>query len=429
MKLKTKKIILTSLLFALVSLFFLISASSVLAADCGNNQESFSFASFLNPIASLAEKVAKDFGYEIALAAAPDPDFCGSDSVGCSGTTPTATVSWTAAPYSGVVNYYLLIVSDVGSWNTGLNTSYTVSSGLANNTLYNWSVVASTNMVFSFYTDLPYGSFTTPNCAPPPTADIKANGSDGPITIVYNSSATLSWSSTNATACTASNGWSGAKATSGSESTGNLTSSKTYTLTCTGPGGSASDSVTVNVSVPPPGNFSLSSGSVTCNSVPLSWTSSSNADGYRILKGSARVDISPYQPYTARNFTDTTVSQNTTYLYQIEAYNVAGANRSNTINVTTPYCPPTVSLSGNPTSVFQGQSSTLTWSSAYTTSCVASGAWSGSKALSCSEVVVPSPPSATYTLTCSGPGGSASDSVTIDITPLALPEWREVIPR
>ncbi len=81
-----------------------------------------------------------------------------------------------------------------------------------------------------------------------PTVDIKANGSDGPITIPYNTPASLTWTSTNTTgACTASNGWTGSRATSGSQGTGSLTSSKTYTLTCTGPGGSASDSVTVNV--------------------------------------------------------------------------------------------------------------------------------------------------------------------------------------
>ncbi|OGY25374.1 MAG: hypothetical protein A2Z11_00775 [Candidatus Woykebacteria bacterium RBG_16_43_9] len=81
----------------------------------------------------------------------------------------------------------------------------------------------------------------------PPTANIKANGSNGPITIAYNTVATLTWTSTNATACSASGGWSGSKTTSGSASTGSLTSNKTYTLTCTGAGGSATDRVTVNI--------------------------------------------------------------------------------------------------------------------------------------------------------------------------------------
>jgi len=88
-------------------------------------------------------------------------------------------------------------------------------------------------------------SYTTPT--PAPTANIKANNSDGPITIGYNSPATISWSSTNATSCSVSpTGWSGTSNLG--ISTGNLTSGKTYTLSCSGAGGSASDSVTVNVS-------------------------------------------------------------------------------------------------------------------------------------------------------------------------------------
>jgi len=86
---------------------------------------------------------------------------------------------------------------------------------------------------------------------PAPTVDIKANNSDGPIDIAYNTAATLTWTSTNADSCVASAGWSGNKAVSGSESTGNLTSTKTYTITCAGEGGSASDSVTVNVGAKP----------------------------------------------------------------------------------------------------------------------------------------------------------------------------------
>jgi len=90
-------------------------------------------------------------------------------------------------------------------------------------------------------------SVTVNNTQPQPAVDLKANNSNGPITIIYNTAATLSWTSSSATSCTASNGWSGAKVTSGSESTGSLTSNKTYTLTCTGAGGSATNLVTVNV--------------------------------------------------------------------------------------------------------------------------------------------------------------------------------------
>jgi hypothetical protein len=69
--------------------------------------------------------------------------------------------------------------------------------------------------------------------------------------VASGTAATLTWSSTNATTCTASGGWSGTKATSGSESTGALTSNRTYTLTCVGVNGSAASSVTITVTSTP----------------------------------------------------------------------------------------------------------------------------------------------------------------------------------
>ncbi len=82
----------------------------------------------------------------------------------------------------------------------------------------------------------------------PPTVDLKINGYDGSITIPYNTAATLSWTSTNATSCYGTDtGWQGYKSLSGSENTGNLLSAKTYILSCSGTGGTATDSVTVQV--------------------------------------------------------------------------------------------------------------------------------------------------------------------------------------
>jgi uncharacterized repeat protein (TIGR01451 family) len=89
------------------------------------------------------------------------------------------------------------------------------------------------------------------NCTnlPVPTVDLKLNGYNGSVSLDCNSAGTLSWESANVTSCVASNGWSGLRSISSTESTGALTYSlsRTYTITCTGPGGSASDSVTANV--------------------------------------------------------------------------------------------------------------------------------------------------------------------------------------
>lgn len=111
------------------------------------------------------------------------------------------------------------------------------------------------------------------NCTTPePTVSISAS----PTSVQSGSPSTLTWSSTNATSCTASNGWSGAKATSGNQSTGNLTTATTYTLSCTGIGGDSSASTTVNVTAAPAPSINLSANPtsvVTGSPSTLTWTS------------------------------------------------------------------------------------------------------------------------------------------------------------
>ena len=88
---------------------------------------------------------------------------------------------------------------------------------------------------------------TTP---PVPTATLSAS----PGSVQTGGASTLTWSSTNATGCTASGAWSGAKASSGSESRTNLQANSTYSLACAGAGGTsqaASTTVTVTA-IPPP---------------------------------------------------------------------------------------------------------------------------------------------------------------------------------
>ena len=64
--------------------------------------------------------------------------------------------------------------------------------------------------------------------------------------VVAGSPVTLTWSSTNATSCTASGDWSGAKGASGSETVTPATEgSETYTLSCRGEGEAYRRSVTV----------------------------------------------------------------------------------------------------------------------------------------------------------------------------------------
>ncbi|MBT3282864.1 hypothetical protein HON59_01750 [bacterium] len=74
-----------------------------------------------------------------------------------------------------------------------------------------------------------------------PTVSISAD----PATVFSGNNSTLTWTSTNATSCTASIGWSGSKAFSGTEVVGPHSTDTVYQLTCTNELSSSNDSATV----------------------------------------------------------------------------------------------------------------------------------------------------------------------------------------
>lgn len=125
----------------------------------------------------------------------------------------------------------------------GFNAGVTLSAGTHNIEIANvpvtvkncTSALSVDNLVF-------YGESTTPP-PPSPTVTLSAN----PTSVTAGGSSTLNWSSTNATSCTASGGWTGTKATSGSGSVGPLSATTSFNLACTGQGGTANTSTTVTV--------------------------------------------------------------------------------------------------------------------------------------------------------------------------------------
>src|SRR3989338_1318660 len=128
-----------------------------------------------------------------------------------------------------------------GGW-TGISNSGQSTGNLTATTTYTLNCTGPGGSVSDFVT-------VSVGLPPSPTATINCNGVN-PCNIAYNSPAAINWSSSNTTSCTVSPGnWTG---TSGSQSTGGLTSTTVYILNCTGPGGSASASTTVNVGAPPP---------------------------------------------------------------------------------------------------------------------------------------------------------------------------------
>jgi hypothetical protein len=162
--------------------------------------------------------------------------------------------------------------------------------------------------------------------APAPTVSLGAT----PSQVQLQGSTTLAWSSAQVVSCNASGGWSGAKATSGSETVGPIAANTAYALTCTGPSGSASASAQVTV--------------------------------------------------------------------------VTGAPA------------PTLSLSASPGQISPGASTLLAWQATNASACVASGGWSGARATSGSESIGNLQSSTTFTLQCTGAGGSVLQSASVVVS-------------
>lgn len=308
----------------------------------------------------------------------------------------------------------------------------------------------------------------TRHCAPPPSVPIltftvretanpgntASNG--GNINIPNNTPATLLWTSTNAVSCNAVLGggntaWnSGGAISNTGVSTGNLTSGiYRYSLQCVNSiGDSIVQTVFVNVG-PPIGNPTIT---YACNpagdSVTFSWASVPTATHYP-LRVNDMVD--PWGPGPGQGCAFST-SPNDTCLDNIAGLSytrptVPGHDYQAWIHacrpgdcsagaVTIPFpfrClppPPTVSLDLNPPVInihpSAPQSSTLTWnSSGQVTSCSAvsgpgfntGGAPSGSQSVRPAAVgVYP------YTVSCTGPGGTAQDSKNLTVQRICTPD-------
>lgn len=243
---------------------------------------------------------------------------------------------------------------------------------------------------------------------PKPTVTISAN----PASITLGGSSTLTWSSANATSCTASGAWSGSQKTSGTiTETPSAAGTDTYTLTCTGAGGSGSGSATVTVGAPPAPTVTIAVSPATITlgaSATLTWssTNATSCTASGAWSGSQSTSGTATETPTAAG-TDT---------YTLTCAGSGGSSKNAaTLTVNAPPAP-TALISVSPTPITLGASATLTWSSTSATSCTASGAWSGTQATSGSQSVTPTAAgSDSYEITCTGAGGSASSTAVLTV--------------
>ena len=263
--------------------------------------------------------------------------------------------------------------------------------------------------------------------------------SASPTTIPVGGSTTLTWSATNATSCTGSNAWAVTEPTSGSQVvTPPIPGTYTYSMTCTGPGGTSvpvsalvtvSGAVATPISWMPNISISVNPSIVTVNAeAKLNW-SVTNAKSC-FLKGPG-VNYAPAFSGSLGVVTDAPGS----FSYIMSCVGNSGYSNSGqaSLVVVLPVASvptkkstlPTVTLVGPKTSITAGSSTTLTWSSTDATACLASNAWSGTEPTSGTQVVTPPIPGTyTYSMTCTGPGGTSvpvSATITADQSSLGAP--------
>jgi hypothetical protein len=296
----------------------------------------------------------------------------------------SATLSWSTTNAAAVsIDQGIGTVSTSGSLpvNPVVTTTYTITA-----TNSNGSATATTTLTVS-------------PPPPPPTATLSA----APGSINLGGSATLSWTTANATTVTIDHGVGSVGATGSAVVSPAATT--TYTLTATNFTGSVSAQATVTVIVPPPTVvFGVAPGTIISgSSSTLSW-STTNASTVTIDQGIGSVASSGSRP----------VNPTATTTYTLTAGNSAGSTiATTTLTVTPPL--PTATLSVSPTSLTTGQSATLTWTTSGAVS-LSIDQGIGTVAASGSQIVSPAG-TTTYTLTATNVSGSTIKTATLAVNP------------
>ncbi len=231
-----------------------------------------------------------------------------------------------------------------------------------------------------------------------------------PADVAYGGSTTITWSASHADFCVASGAWSGSRPLNDNEVMGPLTSAKTYRLSCNGPGGSASESVTVAVSAPAP------TISLLVNPTSIDYNASATIS-WQTKDASACVASGAWSGAKATAGSELLGPLSVDSSFSLSCTG-PGGKRTRTVSVDVGSPPPkipTLRLTAIPSSVDYGGVTTLTWTSSNTTGCAASGAWSGNKPVSNSQIVSGLTADSRFALTCQGAGGQVSQAMTVSV--------------
>ena len=356
-----------------------------------------------------------------SLSASPNPCTIPSGKSTC-----TSTLTWSAQNTSAVQVWV--------SHNGAAKTNFASSGPGSHSQNASW-IQSSPSHTYTFYLyNYSSGSrgallssvtVTGKKSTPLPTATFSVS----PTTIERGQSATLRWTTTNATSA-AINRSIGAvtPVASGSRSV-SPTSTTTYTLTVTGPGGTLTPkpTATVTVTEPPSGSISASpnpckipSGKSTCTTT-LSWSATGTSGLLvRVSRngGSSKVVSSSGVSGSTSPSWIKAAPANT---YTFYLYDYAGRVQGrllDSVTVTgkksTP--PPTATFSVSPTTIENGQSATLRWTTTNATSVTINRSIGAVSPVASGSHSVSPTSTTTYTLTVTGPGGTLTPKPTATVT-------------
>lgn len=306
------------------------------------------------------------------------------------------TLSWSAK----AVDYCIAS----GDWTGNLKSSGSKTLGpLTRDSLYILDCYHSGNVISDSVT-------VKVRAAQTPQIDLSAS----PLSIAFQDSTTLSWSTQHVTDCIAQGDWSGEKPLNGSLLMQGLQTDSEFRLTCHGPQGEVSRSVNINVAEAgisvPRVSLKATPALITYNgSTTLSWDTV-NAD---ICRASGN-----WFGSKARSGQET-IRRLTKDSHYILTCTIAGGKGGEGIDAAKvtiiPPPLPVVTLTASPSRIKSNGSTTLSWSSSHTDSCIATGDWSGTRSVTGTRTISGLTKQSVFSLTCSGVGGRGSDTVTITL--------------
>lgn len=204
--------------------------------------------------------------------------------------------------------------------------------------------------------------------AEPPEVSLAAE----PLLVAAGNSAALSWASNGAESCVAGGGWSGTVDDQGAIDTGPLQAGTLFSLTCIGPGGVTQRSLVVSVE-----GTDTPDEQAPPEPVPAPEPPASSGE---MVAGGGNVPGAPPAPVVSLRVADGVVAN--------------------------------------------GVATELSWSASNASSCTASGGWSGSKGVSGSQTTPLIDARTTFTLTCSGEGGSAVAMISVSALGAVSLSWQ-----